>query len=298
MAEQYDVAIVGRGPAALSAAIYTGRAGFSTALFGTEPRWLEHRIDNYFGFAEGILGRDLFEAGQAQARRFGAQVFDELVLEIKWGERFGLVTARREVEAPAVLVATGLARRKPKLAGLDELEGRGVSYCVSCDGFFFKDKPVAVLGEGDHAAAKALELLHYTRQVTLCTHGQPQAFSEALGRRLAEEGITVRPEKVALVTGSEAVSGLQFEEGPALSAEGVFVAFGEASSTDFARSLGLETAGNRIVVDSTQKTNIPGIWAAGDCTGRHLQIATAVGDGAVAAHGIITFLRERRRAQA
>jgi thioredoxin reductase (NADPH) len=134
--------------------------------------------------------------------------------------------------------------------------------------------------------------------VTLCTDARPQAFSEKVRSRLAEEQIPLRQEKVAEVCGGEAVSGLAFEEGPPLGVEGVFVAVGEASSTDFARSLGLEMKGNFIVVDSRQRTNITGIWAAGDCTGRYLQIATAVGDGAVAANGIITFLRERRKSRA
>jgi thioredoxin reductase (NADPH) len=298
MAQSFEVAVVGRGPAGLSAAIYTGRASFSTVVIGGQPKWLEHRIDNYFGFPEGVLGQELLEAGTKQAERFGAEVRDEMVLDIRWGERFCVVTRGGEFEAPALLIATGVSRRRAKVAGLAEFEGRGVSYCVSCDGFFFKDKPVAVLGEGDYAAAKALELLHYTRQVTLCTDAKPRAVSEALARRLGEEGISVREEKVAAVTGSEAVSGLSFEQGPPLVVEGVFVAIGEASSTDFAKTLGLETSGNYIVVDSQQKTNIPGIWAAGDCTGRHLQIATAVGDGAVAACGIIAFLREKKRSRA
>jgi len=298
MATSYDVAIVGRGPAGLSAAIYTARAGFSTVVFGTEPKWLEHRIDNYFGFAEGISGRELFEAGTQQARRFGAEVRDEKVLEIRWAERFTLLIPASEVEATAVLITTGVSRRKPTLPGLAELEGKGVSYCVSCDGFFYKGKPVAVLGEGDHAGAKALELLNYTRQVTLCTDARPKAFSGRVAARLAEEGIAIREEKVALVAGGAVVTGLEFEAGPAVGVEGVFVAIGEASSTDFARTLGLEMAGNYIVADARQQTNIPGIWAAGDCTGRNLQIATAVGDGAVAASGIIGYLRERGRSKA
>jgi thioredoxin reductase (NADPH) len=299
MAQTYDVAIIGRGPAGLSAAIYTGRAGFSTVVLGTQPKvWGEHKIDNYFGFPEGITGQLLLEAGTAQARRFGAEIRDELVLEIKWGEMFGLLSQSGEVEAPAVLIATGIARRKPKMAGLDQFDGRGVSYCVSCDGFFFKGKPVAVLGEGDHAAVKALELLNYTRQVTLCTDAKPPAFSEALGARLAQEGIALRQEKIAAVVGEAAVTGIDFEQGPQLPLEGVFVAVGEASSTDFARTLGIEVDRNFIVVNAKQQTNIPGIWAAGDCTGRYAQIATAVGDGAVAASGIIGFLRERKRARA
>ena len=299
MPQAYDVAVVGRGPAGLSAAIYTGRAGLATVVFGSQPKvWGEHRIDNYFGFPEGITGQDLLEAGTAQARRFGVEIRDEKVLDIKWAERFTLLAPGGEVEAPAVLMATGVSRRKPKVPGLDQLEGRGVSYCVSCDGFFFKGRPVAVLGEGDYAAAKALELLDYTRLVTLCTDARPQAFSEQMRSRLAAEEIPLREEKVAAVAGSEAVSGLEFKEGPPLALEGVFVAIGEASSADFARSLGLEMRGNFIVVDPRQQTSIPGIWAAGDCTGRYPQIATAVGDGAVAASGIISFLRERKRAKA
>lgn len=296
MAQQYDAVIIGRGPAGLSAAIYICRANFSAVVVGSQPKWCEHRIDNYFGFPEGIMGGELLEAGTSQARRFGAEVMDDMVLEVRWGERFTVVTRSHEFEAPALLIATGLSRRRAKVAGLERFEGKGVSYCVSCDGFFFRGKPVAVLGEGDYAAAKALELLHYTRQVTLCTDAKPLAISEGLAGRLNAEAIPIRQEKVASVEGAECVSGLSFEQGAPLAVEGVFVAIGEASSTDFAKTLGLEMSGNHIVVSSRQQTNIPGIWAAGDCTGRHLQIATAVGDGAVAGSAIVGFLRQRQRA--
>ncbi|MFH0808890.1 MAG: NAD(P)/FAD-dependent oxidoreductase [Pseudomonadota bacterium] len=299
MLHNYDVAIVGRGPGGLSAAIYTARAGFSTIVLGVEPKaWTEHRIDNYFGFPEGIKGQDLFDAGMAQACHFGAVIHDGLVLGVRWADRFTLATATAEFEAPALLLATGMSRRKAKVPGLDAFDGRGVSYCVSCDGFFFRGKPVAVLGEGDYAASKALELLDYTPSVTLCTDARPQTFSEPFRARMAREGIAVRLEKVAAVVGGETVARLEFSENEPLAVEGVFVALGEASSADFARSLGLEMNRSYIIVNSRQETNIPGIWAAGDCTGRFLQVATAVGDGAVAAHGMISFLRERRQAGA
>jgi thioredoxin reductase (NADPH) len=296
MAEKFEVAIVGRGPAGLQAAIYTARAGVSTVLFGGRPKlWGEHKVDNYFGFPEGLTGEELLERGEAQARRFEAELRDELVLEVKWGEAFTLLTATSEVEAPCVLIATGIARRQGNVPGLDKFEGRGVSYCVSCDGFFFRGKPVAVLGERDHAAMKAIEVLSYTRDVTLCTDGREEAISPELRERLKAEGIKLRREKVAGLAGQEALTGVRFESGPELAAEGLFVALGEASSVDFARTLGLEMRGKFIVTDTHQRTNIPGIWAAGDCTGRYLQVACAVGDGAVASADIITRVRELRK---
>ena len=161
--------IIGSGPAGLSAAIYTARAGIPTLVLGSTPKVAgEYDIDNYFGFDETISGRDLIERGRRQAERFGAQLREERVLAVHHGDAggFHVKTDKGTYDACAVVLATGVARVRPGIDNLGDYEGKGVSYCVSCDGFFYRGKQVLVLGEGIFAANQALELTQYTPHVS------------------------------------------------------------------------------------------------------------------------------------
>ena len=297
LAESVELCIIGAGPAGLSAAISAGRAGIATKLFGRTPKFAaDYEIDNYYGFPETIMGRDLHERGLAQAARFGVPAIEEQVLGLHMAEKgFEVVTAKSKVLACAVILATGVARNRPKIAGLSEFEGKGVSYCVTCDGFFFKNKPVVALGEGNYAASQALELLNYTPHVTLCLHGKKPAIDEDFAARLKEAKVAVAEQAVERLEGENGLDRLVFKDGSTLEAHGLFVAMGEASGADFAQSLGLQTSGAYIEADHEQATNIPGIFAAGDCTGGFLQISTAVGEGALAARAAIAYVKKHCR---
>ncbi|NCC24653.1 MAG: NAD(P)/FAD-dependent oxidoreductase [Deltaproteobacteria bacterium] len=295
MPDKTQVLIVGQGPAGLSAAIYTGRAGYDTLILGCPPKVAgDYEIDNYFGFSETISGRELIDRGIAQARRFGVDIRCDRVLGIHHGQNSGfhVRTEKGEVEADAVILATGVSRIRPGISNLGDYEGKGVSYCVSCDGFFFKGARVVVAGEGVFAANQALELLQYTPHVTVCTQGKAPTMTQEFRDRLDKMGIPVLEDKIVTLEGQGTLQSMVLESGQRLEAEGLFIAMGEASSNDFAYTLGLERRGVFIDADCDQKTNIPGVFAAGDCVGRFLQISVAVGEGAKAARAAINHLKK------
>lgn len=284
-----DVIILGSGPAGISAALYTARAGLSTLVLGSGAGALEKtdKIENYYGFAAPVSGRELAENGIAQAERLGVQVLREEVVGLSFDGEFLVETKKNSYRAPFAVMATGAARRAPKLPGLAEFEGKGVSYCAVCDGFFYRKKPVAVLGAGDYALHEAAELLQVASSVAVLTDGQEAqaAFPPEL---------RVVADRVAALEGDDVLRRVLLESGETLEAAGVFVAVGVAGSTDLARKVGAEVKGASVAVDERRRTNVPGLYAAGDCTGGLLQISKAVCDGALAATDIIREFRGRR----
>jgi thioredoxin reductase (NADPH) len=292
--DNYDIAIIGQGPAGLSAAIYTARAGISTLVLGCDPKvYGDYQIDNYFGFPESISGRELIQRGQRQAQRFGAEVKCERVLKVvpEQDGRFLIKTDEREIRTCAVILATGVSRVRPGIDNLQEYEGKGVSYCVNCDGFFYRNKRVMVLGEGNFAANQALELLEYTHSVTLCTQGKSPSMDQGFASKIEASGIQIIEGKVVSLSGENGLEAVKLKDGTVIELDGLFLAMGEASSLDFAYSLGVVRRGVFIEADFEQKTNVPGVFAAGDCVGRFLQISVAVGEGAIAGKSAISHVK-------
>lgn len=292
----HEVIIIGSGPAGLSAAIYTSRGGAKTLVLGCNPKVAgEYVIDNYFGFPEPILGKDLIARGIRQAEKFGATIKCEKVVAIHQQEKFFEVkTTANLYSSQTIILATGVSRIRPGIKNLKEYEGKGVSYCVSCDGYFFKNQKVMVVGEGAFAANQALELLEYTPFVSLCTQGKDLNIPENFLEKLKKHNIEILQEKIESLEGKETLEKVNFSNGQSQEVAGLFIAMGEASSLDFAYSLGLITKGNFIEADCEQKTNIPGVFAAGDCVGRFLQISVAVGEGAIAGKSALTYLKNKK----
>ncbi|MGI5836011.1 MAG: NAD(P)/FAD-dependent oxidoreductase, partial [Chloroflexota bacterium] len=260
----YDVIIVGAGAAGLSAAVYTARGGLKTLVVGDPMKSrvaLGRHFDNYLGFPEGIGGVDLMERSAAQARRFGADIRRGEVVGLMPGNLFKVELADGEhFEGKAVILATGVAGKPSGIKGEEELLGQGVSHCVVCDGFFYRDRKVALIGHANYAAREALELLSYTRDVTVFSNGRAFAMDEKLKERLQAEGIAMRNERVVEFTRDESgLTGMLLHGGELFPAEGVFIALGTAGSADFARTLGVELEGNSIVVDRLGRTSYPGI---------------------------------------
>ena len=188
--------------------------------------------------------------------------------------------------ADAVILATGAPRAVPPVAGVTEFEGRGVSYCAVCDAFFYRGKAVAVLGQGEYALEEARVLLPVAGSVTLLTNG-----SEAPAQ--LPDGLAVDTRPVAAIEGGDKVAQVAFAAGDPLAVDGVFIAYGTAGSSDFARKLGAQLDGNKIQTDGAMATAVPGLFAAGDCTGGLLQVAKAVSDGAQAALSAMRFVRQQ-----
>lgn len=283
-----SILIVGGGPAGLSAAIYAARANVQTTVLYKDGGALEKtdKIENYFGFTDVISGPDLLARGRAQAARLGAQLVQTEVTGIEYAEKgFSVKTTTGAYAADAIILATGAPRATPPIAGVREFEGRGVSYCAICDAFFYRDKAVAVLGEGEYALEEARTLLPVAASVTLLTNGASAPAN-------LPDGLLVDTRKVAAVEGDDKVARVLFADGEPIAVDGVFIAYGTAGSGDFARKLGAQVEGNKIQVSADLSTAVPGLFAAGDCTGGLLQVAKAVSDGAQAAMNAIKFVRQ------
>lgn len=283
-----SILIVGGGPAGLSAAIYAARANVQTTVLYKDGGALEKtdKIENYFGFIDVISGPDLLTRGRAQAARLGAQLVQTEVTGIEYAEKgFSVKTTAGAYAADAIILATGAPRATPPIAGVREFEGRGVSYCAICDAFFYRGKAVAVLGEGEYALEEARTLLPVAASVTLLTNGASAPAN-------LPDGLLVDTRKVAAVEGDDKVARVLFADGEPIAVDGVFIAYGTAGSGDFARKLGAQVEGNKIQVSADLSTAVPGLFAAGDCTGGLLQVAKAVSDGAQAAMNAIKFVRQ------
>ena len=284
------IIVIGSGPAGISAALYAVRAGIETIILTTNSSSLlkAKEIENYYAYENPISGEKLVEEGIKQAKRLGVVFYDEEVVGISFTDQLTLTTKENEYQGDAVIIATGSTRNTPKIKDLARFEGTGVSYCAVCDGFFYKGKDVGVLGAGDYAIHEALELLPIAAEVTILTNGV---------KRNGElpEGIKLDERLISSFQGDDVLKSITFEDGSSLELSGVFTAQGVAGSADLARKLGAETEGSKIIVDSQMATNIPGLFAAGDCTGGMLQIAKAVYQGAEAATSAIKLVREMNK---
>ena len=285
----YDAIMIGSGPAGLSAALYTSRAGLSTLVIGKDRGALEKadRIENYFGMAEPVSGCELVENTKSQAKNLGVDIVEDEIFHISWNGHFILEGKSGTYEALTVLLATGTGRKTLKIKGLKELEGRGVSYCAVCDAFFYRGRDVAVLGNEDYAIHEMSQILPVVKSVVLLTDGKELKAE-------VPEGVRVIRKPLLSVDGTERVEGITFEDGSSIAAEGLFVALGSAGAMELARKAGAFTEGQNIKVNEKMETNIPGLYAAGDCIGGLLQISTAVGEGAQAAMSMIPFVRRQK----
>lgn len=285
----YDAIMIGSGPAGLSAALYTSRAGLSTLVIGKDRGALEKadRIENYFGMAEPVSGCELVENTKTQAKNLGVDLVEDEIFHISWNGHFILEGKNGTYETLTVLLATGTGRKTLKIKGLKELEGRGVSYCAVCDAFFYRGRDVAVLGNEDYAIHEMSQILPVVKSVVLLTDGKELKAE-------VPEGVRVIRKPLLSVDGTERVEGITFEDGSSIAAEGLFVALGSAGAMELARKAGAFTEGQNIKVNEKMETNIPGLYAAGDCIGGLLQISTAVGEGAQAAMSMIPFVRRQK----
>ena len=296
MAELYDVIIIGSGPAGYTAALYASRANLSVLMFqGYEvggQLMTTSDVENYPGFAEGILGPTLMEQFEEQARRFGTEMIPEDVTAVDFSKRpFTITTDSGEYKARSVIIATGASAKWLNLPSEQQLRGRGVSACATCDGFFFKGKDVAVVGGGDTALEEALFLTRYANHVTLIHRRDSLRASKIMqDRAFKNPKISFLWDTVVSeVLGENAVTGLKVQnvktgEVSELPVQGLFLAIGHQPNTDlFKGIINMDRQGYIVPVEHTM-TNIPGVFAAGDVTDhRYRQAVTAAGDGCRAA---------------
>jgi thioredoxin reductase (NADPH) len=285
----HDVVVIGSGPAGAAAAIYTSRGGLGTVIISENSSDLDKagKIENYYGFADPVSGSNLLSDGILQAQKFGAKVINDQAVGLTYNDGFVIKTKEKEYVSKSVIIATGANRTAPKIKGFKDYEGKGISYCAACDAFFYKGKDAAVLGCCEYALHETLELLPIVKSVKLVTNGVKPTT------RFPDE-VQVIEKDITAFEGSDSLERVRFSDGTAITVKGVFVAIGVAGSSDLARKIGAETEGLRIVVDENMATSIPGLFAAGDCTGGMMQIVKAAYEGAKAGTESIKFVRRNK----
>ena len=285
-----DMLILGYGPAGISAALYGLRAGLSVQLIGKDGGALAkaHMIQNYYGLEKPLSGEQLLEVSHKQAIALGAKIIDDEITDLMFdGQGFSAKGLVGEYHGKVCIMATGAARNKHPVAGMAELEGHGVSYCAVCDAFFYRQKKVAVLGTGEYALHEVQELAQVVASITLLTNGAPLTAS-------FPPNVRIETRHLQSLVGEGQFKGVHYEDGTEEEFDGLFVALGSASATDLAKKAGAGFDGATLVLDNDFQTTLPGLFAAGDCTGGTLQVAVAVGEGAKAGLAAIKYLREHR----
>ena len=277
--------IIGKGPAGISAALYAVRGGLDVTIVAKDGGALQKadKIDNYYGFDGGISARKLLEDGENQARTLGVQFVTDEVVGVEFAESgFAVKTLSKDLEANAVVLACGTSRNVPPIENIEKFEGRGVSYCAICDGFFFRKKKVGVIGSAGYAKSEYGVLKNIIDDVTILTDGKQPSF----------DSLPFTDKKIKSFEGGEKLEEVVFEDGTSEKYDGEFVACGSAGAFELAKKLGLEIDGNKIVTDDKRATNIPGVYAAGDCVKGLQQIAKAVYDGMLAGTQAIRYLKK------
>ncbi len=292
----YDLIVIGSGPAGLSAAMYGGRAHLDTLVLTGSTIGGQiastYEVENYPGFPDGLTGPELMENIKKQAENFGAVIQVETVTAVDFGQRpFHLTGLSGEYQAQAVIITTGASARKLQVPGEKEFTGRGVSYCATCDGWFFQDKDVIVVGGGDSAMEEALFLTKYARQVTV-VHRRDELRAGATLRKRAFANDKIEFMWDTIVTeilGEGNVQAVRVKnkrtgEEREHPIDGVFIFIGHLPNTElFKGQLELDEQGY-LVTDAYMATNIQGVWAAGEVTDPVFrQVITSAGMGAAAA---------------
>jgi len=298
-ANVYDVIILGSGPAGLQAAIHAARAKVSVLVMGKPSKSSLHRahIENYCCM-EKTAGEDLLQQGIQQAEEAGTNFMYEDVVKVSQEDEWFVIRneSGEDLRCRALILAMGISRNKLRVPGEKELLGRGVSYCVDCDGGFFRNEPVSVVGNESAAASGALTMTFYASQVHLVC--DQLEIAEALAYQLSESEITIHEgRKVTEITGQEQVEGVLLDDGTRLDVKGVFIELGAKGAIELASALGVAMdpeSPQYIATDKKQRTNIAGVLAAGDICGLPWQLAKAVGEGCVAGLEAAAYAKQFR----
>ena len=285
----YDVIIIGAGPAGVSAGLYVKRANLNVLMLYKGESALEkaEHIENYYGFENGISGKDLYLNGIRQAKNLGIDVKNEETINIRIDEnkKYTVITENETYKTKAIILATGNKKNTVKIEGIKDFEGKGISYCAICDGFFYKNKEVVVIGNGKYAVSEANELINIAKNVTILTDGKESPEIN---------NIKIDTRKIRRIVGENKVEEIEFEDNQKLKVDGIFIALGTADGNDFAKKLGIITKNNQIIVNENMETNISGIYACGDCTGNLLQVSKSVYEGTKAGLQAINYVREKK----
>lgn len=280
-----DVCILGGGPAGLSAGIYALRAGMNTLILSNQQSalLLAKKVDNYFGFPS-VSGQSLLESGMDQFHSLGGEYKSCEITSALFGENgYSVHTTEGDFTAKTLILALGRGVHTSKIPGEAEFLGRGVSRCAVCDGYFFKKKKVAVVGNGSYALEEAKQLSSFADEIVILTNGKES--EEIFPYKVASD-------KISCIYGDSKVSGVRFDNGNEMPIDGLFIAEGHANTSDLALKLGVQVQNGGVLVDTNGMTNLPGVFAAGDCLGGLCQVSVAVGSGALAGQRAAEYIRD------
>lgn len=278
------IAIIGSGPAGVSAALYLARANKDVLVFTNHQSSLlkAKKVENYYG--TGIIsGNELYQEGLLELKNLNITIIEEEVFDITFENKFILETNNNHYEVDAIVLATGSSKSQPKINNLNKFEGNGVSYCATCDGFFFKNKKIAVIGNSSFAIHELNYLANITDSLYLLTNGKDNIKSKY-------KTIT---KKIKSVVGKSHLEQIIFADDSKIDIDVIFVAEEFPDSNILAKKCGILTDKNGIVINDKQETNIPGIYACGDATPGVKQIAKAVYEGMNAANSAIDYINNK-----
>ncbi|WP_203522469.1 NAD(P)/FAD-dependent oxidoreductase [Fusobacterium sp. IOR10] len=306
MEKKYDLVVIGGGPAGLTSAIYASRSNLSVLVIEKKDigsLQMAHQIDNYPGFPNGITGKELKTQMRDQAKRFGTEFLDATFLGIDiYDDPKVVKTDKINIKTKAIVVATGWSKNsEKKLKGESEFLGKGVSYCATCDGAFTRNKIVSLFGQGEEIAEEALFLTKYSEKIYIFVNGEKLNCNEELFKTLNEN------EKVEIILNSQVIQlkGNGVLETAEVNVNGekkeysiqyAFLYLGTKNSNELLGEFATLDEDGLIITDNTMKTNVEGIYAAGDVVSKKArQVTTAVGDGTVAGMEAIKYLLTRNK---
>ena len=302
--EVYDVIIMGGGPAGLTAGLYTSRHGLKTLLIEAKKlggkATTAHWIENFPGFPEGISGSELMDKFIAQAKKFGVIIQNDTIVGLMdMGETKMVSTRSGYYQAKAVIITVGINRASLNISGEQDFRGRGVCYCAVCDGPFFKDKPVAVLGCGKDAVEDALRLAETSSRVYAIPgeKGFKEGILELHELKLNPKIEIINGPMVEAIKGENVVTHIELNKTPEkIPVNGVFIVPDSVGTSEILSDVEIDTdEGGCIKVDNMQKTSVPGIFAAGDCVCSAKQVVTAAGDGGKAGLAVLQYVRTLKK---
>lgn len=291
----HDIIIIGGGPAGISASLYTVRAGLDTLIIAKDKGNLAkaHKIQNYYGMGPEATGSDIIENGIEQAKQLGVGFIEDEVVGLEGFDDITVKGLLGEYKCRGLILAMGSPGNKLPFKNLIAFEGKGISYCASCDGFFYRDKKIALIGYNEFMAHEAMEIREISSDTTVLTNGISLDINENDMHMI--NGLKIDDEKIKGFYGGEYLEGIEFDSGRKENYDGVFIAYGRATGADMALKTGLIMDNGYITVDNKQRTNLPNIFAAGDCTGGFKQISVAVGEGAIAGKSAIEHIRGKKQ---
>ncbi len=286
--EEYDAIVIGRGPAGMSASIYLKRGNLNVLAIGKDRGILEQvqEVENVYSLGK-TTGIEIQKQGENHAKELGVEIIESEVLRIEFtADGYIVKTKEEEFKTSFVFLGIGFKRKKLNIENINTYEGKGVSYCAVCDGFFYKDKDVGVYGNSEYAIEEAGMLLNTANRIFMLTDGKEAIAEMVKFQKENRDKVEIKEEKLEKMYGGDHLETIEFTNGSQVNTQGFFIAE-EANNKSFAMQLGLLMEGDAIIIDENGKTNVPGIYAGGDATKGIKQVAKAINDGMLAALDII-----------